>query len=71
MESVSLSTKSDKPKSSDSRNTVECESIKARLNTKLGNFQADLNKVQVPFSWKDGGQDINEGSVDNVDESPS
>ena len=49
---------------------MECESTKARLNTELGNCQADLNEVQVTLSRNDGGRDVKDDSFDNMVESP-
>jgi hypothetical protein len=66
IKSVSLSNNSDKPKSSEIRDKVKCESNEARLNTELGNCQADLNKVQLSLSQNDAGQDVNNGSLDNM-----
>jgi hypothetical protein len=69
VESVSLFNGSDTPKIPEIRDKVECEFTTARLNTELDNFQADLNEVQVPLSRNDGGQDVKDGSADNVEES--
>jgi hypothetical protein len=42
--------------------------FKAHFNTEIVICQADLNKVQVLLSKNDGGQDVNNGSLDNREE---
>ena len=68
MESAVLSNSSDKSKSLEIRDHVECESAKSRFKTELDNCQVGLNETQVPLSQLDGDQDVNNGSVDNMEE---
>ena len=70
MEPVSLSNSNDKPKSSEIRDKSEHEFLQAQHNTELGSHQANLNEVEVPLSQNDGGQDVKDGSIDNMEESP-
>ena len=69
MEAVSLSNGSDKPKSSEIMDRVECKFTTTQLTTDVGNCQTNLNEGQVS-SWNDWRQDMKDVSVDNMEESP-
>ena len=47
---------------------MDCKSTKLRLDTTLGNYHTELNDVQVPLSRNDVGQNVNNDSVDNMEE---
>ena len=70
MESVTPFNGSNNSNMAEFRDKVGFTFLPARQNTELGNCQANLNEVQVLLSRNSGCQDVNDGSVVTVEESP-